>query len=132
MILVFPDGSHLVLDFFTEESGRPPAVLNLFPSAAGRRTVAETVVVPIDAVNLSSDNFCFHLIRVFYWLYTVYGKKRAKVCVKGERFKKTGAHLPTNPSKPIKTRSRMLRHLFLFIAKSLDVLRFEALPAGCY
>ena len=61
LILVFPDVGHLVLDFFTKQASRPLAVLNLFPSAAGRRTVTETVVVPIDAVNLSSDSFCLHL-----------------------------------------------------------------------
>ena len=31
--------------------------LDVLPSAAGRRTVAETVVVPVDAVNLSFDGF---------------------------------------------------------------------------
>lgn len=61
MILVFPDVGHLVLDFFTYEPGCPPAVLNLFPSAAGRRTVAVPVVVPVNAVNLSPDSLCLHL-----------------------------------------------------------------------
>lgn len=61
LILVFPDVGHLVLDFFTKQASRSLAVLNLFPSAAGRRTVTETVVVPIDAVNLSSDCLCLHL-----------------------------------------------------------------------
>ena len=35
--------------------------LNVLPSAAGRRTVTETVAVPIDAVNLSFDGICLHL-----------------------------------------------------------------------
>ena len=55
MILVFPDVGHLVPDFFTKHASRPPAVLDLFPSAACRRTVTETVAVPVNAVNLSFD-----------------------------------------------------------------------------
>lgn len=53
--------------------------LDILPSAAGRRTVAETVVVPVNAVNLSSDSLCLHT-RVLLVIYCIWQKACQSVC----------------------------------------------------